>query len=119
MADAYKPLYFVGSSRDDLSGFPKSARQALGHQLLRVQQGLLPSAWKPMQAVGPGVREIRVDIGDAFRVFYVAKFSDGIYVLHAFSKKTQKTSPRDIELGKSRYKSLVNEFRQNKNRAKS
>jgi phage-related protein/predicted XRE-type DNA-binding protein len=97
-----KPIFFVGSSRDDLRGFPDEARQAAGHQLWRLEQGLEPDDWGPMKAVGVGVNEIRIQIGDDFRVFYVAKFSDGIYVLHAFEKKSQQTKDHDIRLGQRR-----------------
>lgn len=60
-----------------------------------------------MAAIGPGVREIRVrDATGAYRIFYVANFTEAIYVLHAFQKKTQRTSPRDIALAQSRLRGL-------------
>ena len=52
----------------------------------RVQQGLMPDDWKPMSTVGSGVYEIRIHTGLEHRVFYVAKYEDGIYVIHAFEK---------------------------------
>ena len=97
-----KSLFFVGSSRDDLRSFPEEARQAAGYQLRRLQQGHEPDNWSPMTAVGVGVNEIRIQIGEDFRVFYIAKFSDGIYVLHAFEKKSQATKDRDLQLGRRR-----------------
>lgn len=58
-----------------------------------------------MAGVGAGAREIRVrDESGAFRVIYVAKFADAIYVLHAFQKKVQKTARMDIELAERRYR---------------
>jgi phage-related protein len=61
-----------------------------------------------MSSVGPGVQEIRVrDAGGAFRVIYVARFEEAIYVLHAFQKKTQKTAPLGIELARQRYRALL------------
>jgi len=64
-----------------------------------------------MNTVGPGVREIRIRESDgAFRVMYIAKFEDAIYVLHCFQKKTQKTSPDDIALASRRYKDLIREL---------
>ncbi len=60
-----------------------------------------------MASVGPGVREIRVRTGRAHRVFYVATLDEAVYVLHAFEKKTQKTSQPDIELGRERLKRLL------------
>ncbi len=66
-----------------------------------------------METVGPGVREIRIrEQSGAYRVVYVARFKDAIYVLHCFQKKTQKTSPRDLDLVRSRYKELIRELNQ-------
>ena len=97
-----KPLLWVGTAREDLRELPDDARRELGFDLRRVQSGLLPRDWKPMPSVGVGVAEIRVRIEGAFRVMYVAKFAEGIYVLHVFQKKTQKTSTLDVELTRSR-----------------
>ena len=70
-----------------------------------VQVGREPDDWKPMRTVGPGACEIRVrDREGAFRVLYVARFRKAIYVLHAFQKKSQKTSRRDLELARARYR---------------
>ena len=61
-----------------------------------------------METIGPGVREIRIrDKSGAYRVIYVAKFAQAIYVLHCFQKKTQKTAPSDLTLAQRRYKELV------------
>jgi phage-related protein len=99
-----KPILFIGSSRDDLREFPAEVRKALGDELLRVQNGLMPVDFKPLKDVGKGAYEIRVHLNGAWRVIYVAKFASAVYVLHAFEKKTQKTSQSDMELAKRRYK---------------
>jgi phage-related protein len=57
--------------------------------------------------VGVGTIEIRVHAGGEYRVFYLAKFEDAIYVLHVFAKKTRKTAPLDLELGKKRYREVL------------
>jgi phage-related protein len=57
---ALKPVTFHGDSLDRLRGFPPDARRDAGLGLYRVQQGLDPSDWKPMPAIGAGVREIRI-----------------------------------------------------------
>jgi phage-related protein len=63
-----------------------------------------------MPTIGRGVREIRIrDIAGAFRVVYVAKFADAVYVLHCFQKKTPKTSKTDLDLAESRYRDLLKE----------
>jgi len=102
-----KRLVWLGSSRTDLRAFPGLARRIVGFQLRRVQQGLEPNDWKPMPSVGPGAREIRIWTGLAHRVFYVATFADGIYVLHAFEKRSHKTAKRDLDLARGRYRALM------------
>ena len=112
MADAPKPVAFRGSALEDLRRFPLWARRQAGFQLDLVQNGRDPDDWKPMATIGPGVREIRVrDEAGAFRVIYVAKFVDAIFVLHCFEKKSRATSRHDIDLATRRYKELVRELR--------
>jgi phage-related protein len=101
-----KSIIWLGNSRRDLRAFPALSRRLAGFQLRRVQQGLDPDDWKPMQTVGPGVREIRIHIAGAHRVFYVATRPEAIYVLHAFEKKTQKTSTQDLRIGRDRFRAL-------------
>jgi phage-related protein len=90
---AIKPLRFLGSSLDDLRNFPDEARRAAGFELRAVQEGLEPSDWKPMLLIGRGVKEIRIHVLGEWKVIYVAKFRDAVYVLHAFQKKTRKNEP--------------------------
>lgn len=101
-----KPLKFAGSSLDDLRDFPEDARRIAGFELHAVQNGLEPRDWTPVQSVGQGVKEIRIHVLGEWRIIYVANIRDAIYVLHAFQKKTQKTSQRDIELARKRYKQI-------------
>lgn len=102
-----KAARFVGTARKDLAAFPESARRRAGYELFMVQVGREPADFKPMPSVGRGAYEIRVrDDAGAFRVIYVAKFEDAIYVLHAFQKKTRQTPQADIELAASRYKMI-------------
>jgi phage-related protein len=103
-----KPVHFVGTLREDLRELPDSAKETAGFQLFKVQQGKEPDDWKPMPSVGAGVQEIRVrDERGAYRVFYVAKFEEAVYVLHVFQKRSQKTAQPDLDLGKSRYADLL------------
>lgn len=91
-----------------LRRFPKAARREAGDQLRLVQEGKEPSDWKPMPSIGAGVRELRIwDASGAFRVIYIAKLADGVMVLHAFKKKTQATSRKDVELARTRYRRVV------------
>ena len=107
-----KVISWLGSSLDDLRAFPDQARSAAGYQLRRVQQGLMPSDWKLMKAVGTGVYEIRIHTGADHRVFYVAKYDDAIYVLHAFEKRTRQTRQADISLARHRLAELLELRRQ-------
>jgi len=103
-----KPVHFVGSSREDMRELPEDVRETAGHQLFKVQQGKEPDDWKPMSTVGAGVQEIRVrEESGAYRVLYVAKFEEAIYVLHVFEKRSQKTQKGDIQLAKGRYADLL------------
>jgi len=99
-----KEIRFLGSSRQEISLFPATARSRAGHELYLVQLGEDPSDFKPMPAVGKGAYEIRIrDQAGAFRVLYVAKFASRVYVLHAFQKKTQKTAQQALRVAAQRY----------------
>lgn len=105
-----KPIRFLGASLDDLRQFPTDARQEAGYQLDKVQHGMEPADWKPMKTVGAGVREIRIkDDAGAFRVIYLAKLADAIFVLHCFQKKAEQTSEKDIAQARKRLKDLIKE----------
>jgi phage-related protein len=102
-----KDIQWQGSSFTDLCSFPVSARRAAGYQLDKLQRGLEPDDWKPMSTIGPGVREIRLtEESGAFRVIYVANIGRHIYVLHAFQKKSQRTSQADLQLALARFKQI-------------
>ncbi|MBX3303352.1 MAG: type II toxin-antitoxin system RelE/ParE family toxin [Nitrospira sp.] len=98
---------WLGSSRRDLQTFPQNARRLAGFQLRQVQQGLDPVDFKPMPSIGSGVYEIRVHTAVEHRICYVAKFAEAIYVLHAFVKRTRKTSQHDVLVSRQRYQVLL------------
>lgn len=104
-----KPVVWRGDSLARLREFPREAMREAGYQLERLQTGREAKDWKPMPSIGTGVNELRVRMGGAFRVVYVAKFAEAIYVLHAFQKKSQRTARLDVELARARFKSLMNE----------
>jgi phage-related protein len=107
-----KPVEWLGDSRERVRAFPSEARREVGFELWEVQQGKQPSDWKPMPSVGLGVNEIRVRAGNAYRLIYVARFSEAVYVLHAFEKKSRKTSKPALELARKRFRTMVQERRQ-------
>jgi phage-related protein len=104
-----KEIRWVGSAYVDLMAFPQEPRREVGFELGKVQAGLEPTDWKPFDDVGAGTKEIRVkDASGAYRVMYVAKFEEAIYVLHCFQKKTQTTSKQDKAITEARYRAVVN-----------
>jgi phage-related protein len=106
-----KVITWVGSARDEIRDFPEEARRKAGLQLRAIQRGGEPTDFKPMSTVGKGVQEIRIRTENAYRIFYVARFAEAVYVLHAFQKKTQKTTKQDLEIGQQRYQQMI-EYRE-------
>ena len=99
-----KPLKFMGGSLADLANFPEAAKKVAGFELWQVQVGAMPSDFKPMPTVGAGAYEVRIKVQGQWRVIYVAKHDDAVYVLHCFHKTTPKTAKADIELAGKRYR---------------
>ena len=106
-----KPINWRGNSLRDLCDetlFSADARREAGRQLSLVQHGLDPDHWKPFNEVGSGAKEIVIDQQDGwYRVLYVAKFEEAVYVLHCFKKKTNATSKQDKAVAKARYDGVI------------
>jgi len=113
MSTNEKPLRWIGASYRELSSFPEQARRKAGHELGLLQDGGMPEDWKPLEGVGPGACEIRVQTWDGgvvqHRVVYVARFAEAVYVLHAFAKKTEQTSPHNLQVARARYREMVSD----------
>ncbi len=94
-----KPIAWAGTSFKDLMDddiFSLEARKVAGSQLRKIQRGDESDDWKPFDEIGIGTKEIRINLlNGAFRIMYVAKFLEAVYVLHCFKKKAQKTSQPD------------------------
>ena len=105
-----KKVIYAGSVQKDIAAFSAKVRQRIMTALTAISAELTlsPKEFKYMPAVGAGCYELRLKIDRQYRVFYVAKFTEAIYVLHAFVKKTQQTSKLDIALGVDRYRALLN-----------
>ena len=113
--DDEKSIHWVGSSYEDLLAFPKDARKEAGFQLGKVQAGLEPTDWKPFDDVGVGTKEIRIrDASGIYRVMYVAKYEEAVYVLHCFQKKTQTASKQDKAIAAARYRAVINARKEKK-----
>ena len=101
-----KCIQWLGNSLENVREFSELGRYHTGRELRRVQSGEMPTDWKPMITIGQGVAEIRIHAENEYRVIYIAKFEEAIYVLHSFTKKTLQTSKRDIDLAAKRYREL-------------
>lgn len=107
--DKKPTVWYKPSILEELKNWPKNVREEVGRQLNKVEYGGQPFDFKPMTTVGSGVYEIRhSESGDQYRLIYIAKFIEAIYVLHVITKKkTQTTAKHDIDLAKARYKELI------------
>jgi phage-related protein len=102
-----KRVRFLGDSLKAIKAFPLESRKGAGFELKRVQAGLAPNDSKPMPTIGRGVEEIRIwGESGTFRVMYTATMEDFVYVLHAFQKKTQQTTKRDLDLARKRFEQI-------------
>ncbi len=114
-----KPLFWIGSSKDDLKKFPDEVKGVMGYSLDVAQNGGKADNAKPLSNVVKGGRifEIYDDHkGDTYRAVYTVKFEKALYVLHAFKKKSTKgisTPKPDIELIKARYKRAEEHYKAN------
>lgn len=111
-----KPIYWIGSSRKDLSDFPAETKRVMGHALRQAQESGKDSSAKPLKGYkGAGVLEIVGDYdGDTYRAVYTVCFAGAVYVLHAFQKKSKSgiaTPKSDLELIKKRLKAAEEDFR--------
>jgi phage-related protein len=120
MAEALKPVRWIGTSLRDLRTFPRSVRIDIGHALFTAQQGKTDPATKPLKGFGgASVLEIVASHhGNAWRAVYTVRFLDAIYVLHVFQKKSTKgiaTPPRVIDLIKQRLADADRDYRERQN----
>ena len=104
-----KRIQWLGTSLNTVRSFPENVRKLVGQELRFVQTGSMPTDFKPMTTVGAGAYEIRVRQGNQYRVIYVAKFAESVYVLHSFIKTSSKTSKLDLEMAKAQYATLLKE----------
>lgn len=102
-----KNICFLGSTKEDIIAFPNDAKRESGQQLGLLQAGEEADDWKPFSSIGSGVKEICIRKDNEYRIVYVTKYKECIYILHAFVKKQQKTRKADIDLAKQRYKEIT------------
>jgi phage-related protein len=110
-----KEIRWMGTAYQDILEFPSESRKEAGFQLGKVQAGLDPDNWKPLDEVGLGTKEIRIrEMTGSYRVLYVAKFEEAVYVLHCFQKKTEATTKHDKAIAETRYRAIIVERRHKK-----
>jgi phage-related protein len=106
-------IQWVGDTKEVLSAFPQEIKGVLGYSLRRLQRGLLPDCdARRMEPVGKGVWELKAaDERTWYRVIYLTRIGNSLYVLHAFEKDSRKTDRRDLEIAKSRLKAVLAQLR--------
>jgi phage-related protein len=106
-------IHWVGDAKETLSAFPEQVKGVFGYSLRRLQMGLLPDCnARRMESIGKGVWELKTaDERTWYRVIYLTRIGDAFYVLHAFEKNSRKTDQRDLEIARSRLKSVLAQLR--------
>lgn len=109
----FAQILWVGDAKEVLSAFPQAVKSVLGYSLRRLQKGLLPDCdARRMETVGKGVWELKTaDERTWYRVIYLTRIGDALYVLHTFEKSSRKTDRRDLEIAKSRLKFVLAQLR--------
>lgn len=107
-----RKVVFEGSTLETLRQLPVAVRLRSGYEIDRIQRDMQPENWKPFSSVGKGVREVRIQVGQQYRIMYIAKFEKRVHILHIFEKKSQKTRRTDIEIAKSRLKAVIERYQQ-------
>jgi len=98
-------VVWEGDSLEVIRRFPGPARQDLGAELRRLQTGDRPLNSRPMPSIGARVYELKEQDERAwYRVIYLAKIENRIYILHCFEKKSAKTGKSNLALAKARLK---------------
>jgi phage-related protein len=102
-----KPIIWLANTHELIKTYPDDVRRQIGYNLDKIQRGLDPFDWKSMALIGAGAKEMRIHEENEYRILYVAKFQEAIYVLHSFIKKSEQTSRKDILIGRRRYTELL------------
>ena len=115
----YATVVWEGDSREVLQAFPEEVRQNLGFQLWQLQQGERPGDYRPLPSIGTGVFELRDQDERAwYRVVYLSRINDVIYVLHCFEKKSREMPRKEFEKAKQRLKAVKARWAEEKKREK-
>ena len=111
-----------GDSLEVVKAFPSAIRQEIGLDIRRLQQGTMPHDSRPMQSIGKGVFELRQRDGNGwYRLIYLTRVGDTLYMLHGFTKRSAKTSRNDLAIASNRLKAVrtrIAEEKQNERKNK-
>jgi phage-related protein len=108
-----------GDSREVLRAFPEGVRENFGFELWQLQQGERPLDFRPLPSIGHGIFELRdQDQRTWYRVVYLSRIEDVIYVLHCFEKKSREMPKRDFEKARQRLKAVKSRLAEEKKREK-
>jgi phage-related protein len=112
-------ISWEGDSREVLKSFPEAVTENFGFELWQLQQGERPRNYRPLPSIGPGVFELRdQDERTWYRVVYLSRIADVIYVLHCFEKKSREMPKKDFAKAKQRLKAVKSRLAEEKNREK-
>jgi phage-related protein len=115
----YVTVAWEGDSREILRTFPGDVQRNMGFQLWQLQRGERPIDCRPLSSIGKGVFELRDQDGRAwYRVVYLSRIGDVIYVLHCFEKKNRQMPGKDFEKARQRLKAVKARLAGEKNREK-
>ena len=119
-ARKYAKVLWEGDSKEVIQSFPEAARQNLGFELWRLQQGERPSDYRPLPSIGAGVFELRDQDERAwYRVIYLSRIHGVIYILHCFEKKSREMPRKDFEKAQQRLKRVRARLTEGKRHEKS
>ena len=108
-------VVWEGDSLEVLRSFPAAIRREFGIEIFDLQRGERPRSFRPMPSVGKGVFELKQrDNAGWYRIIYLSRVGDTLYMLHTFKKQSAKTSRRDLKIAESRLKVVLAALRKEK-----
>lgn len=112
----YAQIHWMGDAKEVLSAFPQEIKSIFGYSLRRLQKGLVPDCdARRMESIGKGVWELKTaDERAWYRVIYLTRIGNALYVLHAFEKTSRKTDRRDLSIAESRLRLVLAQLSKSK-----
>jgi len=113
-------ISWEGDSLEVLKEWPREVQRDFGLSLLKLQEGVRPTlAARPMKSIGLGVFELKAaDEAAWYRVIFLARIEDTIYVLDSFTKKSRKTEKNDLNRARARFSNVKQRLQKERINAK-